>query len=914
MKRIPLRILHAAEVRARGCVLTRGIPFADGELERGRPVRVVDEKGEELDSQSRCLATWNPDLKFVKWLLVDFRLDLESARNTTVFVEYGDVVPAAVQNPVTIEEFSIVKGVMMKKVTDFILDNGVIRAKFRNAADFMPWLKVRTEEGWRDIFRGRPGLRLSIKDDHGAQYTSGIKPSSVLVEEAGELCTVVRVDGAHATPDDGRTLCPYTLRFHFYAGSGEIRIFHNFVFDGDPNRLRIADMSLRIDLDLEDITTCEFGGGHRYDYFDELLYLQQSDEKYTVLLDGKLSREGGRTEGCVNITGTAFSFGAAVRNMWQEYPKAIRVTREGVEIKIWPEEYGTPLYFGLENKVFQHDRNIKTFEGFDEILANRDEEGFVEMLWRHPKLPLPLKRARHTSKEEFLWTFRMIEKHAPERYASYNDIHGYEEAGYGAAKTTEIVLHVSKDPIEDMRAGAALIQDPPVPVTDGKYAASTGAMRCIGTADFSHKIDDVRKVEKKLHEYFYRLVTEPRERLRNYGMLVYGDLMCCHSMTPADAWLHFKDDPDCDIGQVMRFASKCYNNEANDQLYSHWGFALHFGERDQYLSSEAYGNNYADLGMIHAGEYKGLVHYHGDHKFSGRGAICHTTMPGLRLQYYLSGNRRLMDVIEENKNHIMGKLNRAGLIDMKGGLIRQFTTPTSNLFSYYEMTWDRTVGEAARRNFKWLCLALHNNCTIPITVNNGGEHGDDAWITAFDREEPNLFLPGGLIPELARDAVMLFGDREPIFRTFLLGVVENYMKVYKHPFAPFTYEVGANKVVMTHAGGAAEQIFAYAYEITRDIRYAAYCILALRYMFRFYPDKFCFFLISLGGWVPKLIHTIDSAVERVGNEALLDALDEMIRDIQEKGKDQVIKESGPRTPGKRVLRTKHIGRVSGYDM
>ena len=135
------------------------------------------------------------------------------------------------------------------------------------------------------------------------------------------------------------------------------------------------------------------------------------------------------------------------------------------------------------------------------------------------------------------------------------------------------------------------------------------------------------------------------------------------------------------------------------------------------------------------------------------------------------------------------------------------------------------------------------------------------------------------------------------------------MKVHKHPFASFSYQIGKNNVVMTHNGGSSEQIFAYAYEVTEDIRYAAYCIIALRKMFRPYPEDFMFFLMSFGGWVPKLIHAINSAVEKYGKETLLKTLDDMIRDIEEKGKDQVVKKID-----RSGIRPEYIGRITGYDV
>ena len=69
MKRSPLRISGGADAEYRDWPVTQGIPFADGELERDTPVRVVDCEGTPMPTQCHCLTTWNADQRFVRWLL-----------------------------------------------------------------------------------------------------------------------------------------------------------------------------------------------------------------------------------------------------------------------------------------------------------------------------------------------------------------------------------------------------------------------------------------------------------------------------------------------------------------------------------------------------------------------------------------------------------------------------------------------------------------------------------------------------------------------------------------------------------------------------------------------------------------------------------------------------------------------------
>ena len=71
---LPPAGLSASEVAAAqhwtstGQLSTFGVPIAEGVLERGSPIRLRDAAGNVLPGQTRCLATWQPDRRFVKWL------------------------------------------------------------------------------------------------------------------------------------------------------------------------------------------------------------------------------------------------------------------------------------------------------------------------------------------------------------------------------------------------------------------------------------------------------------------------------------------------------------------------------------------------------------------------------------------------------------------------------------------------------------------------------------------------------------------------------------------------------------------------------------------------------------------------------------------------------------------------------
>ena len=73
VKKIPLRVSGGKGLNYRAWPVTQGIPFEEGDLEGGAAVRVVDDEGNPYPTQSSCLAAWDKDLKYVRWLLLDFQ-------------------------------------------------------------------------------------------------------------------------------------------------------------------------------------------------------------------------------------------------------------------------------------------------------------------------------------------------------------------------------------------------------------------------------------------------------------------------------------------------------------------------------------------------------------------------------------------------------------------------------------------------------------------------------------------------------------------------------------------------------------------------------------------------------------------------------------------------------------------------
>lgn len=892
VKRIKLSVDEPAGVARRAWPIRRGIPFFDGELPRNAPVRIVSEKGQTLPTQSLSLTTWADDLKFVKWLLVDFQIDLEPGSERTVYLEYGPGLDVALPEPaVTVE--GIDRG--------WRIDTGVMQVDLdRDCADFLASCKVMTSKGWKDVFGGPAGIYLYMTDQGAVSYDSlkAAPAPTITIEDAGPLRASVCVRGYHAS-QDGRRFCPYIVRIDFFAGKADMRFSHTFVFDQDPERIELSEIGVRLPFDPGDRSEMAFGGSntsgpHRSNRFDRAEFIQSSDIAYCVQVDGKRIAEGEKTSGWASLSGENGSAVVIIRDHWQEYPKGIAIDGNGIDVQIWPKAYGRPLKFST---AFKED--ALRFDDMDP----RDEAEFARRVRSRPTAPLNLKSLGAETPEELLRVERMVAKYAPDRPASYNDTGTCN--GFAAAKTTEFLLRLSAEPIsaESAQDLAACVQAPVLASTDIEYACATSAMRTVAA------FDPVRfpESEELLDDLFERIVVEPRRVLRTYGMIDYGDLMCSHSASPPAMWAHFKDQPD--IVEKMKHCARSYNNEANDQLYALWILFVHSPKRKYFEAAEAYGRHIADVDMIHAqpdGSRGGLIHYHNCHHWTGGGSPSHTTLAGLMLQYYLTGNRRILDVCREAADWVWANQEPCGIFsNREGALVREYTTPIANLLEVYQATWEDRYGDLARRSLKWLLLAMPKPGCFPVSIYTAGDRGDEAEV---EQTGWHMRQAGGMTPQLLYDAVRVFGDREPIFKDALLALADRYLRGRDEPLTEVLL-VGPDKIRLQDPYFNASLI-AYAYELTEDPAYAAYCRYYLREHF---PQKgrqtsstsfTSFTYVCWGSIIPPMMEAARRGEVKCGCSEL-DRIEQAW--IQQLAGSIEVRSASPTRPPRRC-----IGKITGY--
>ena len=786
IKRIKLTIENPGGVDRKAWPITQGVPFADGDLERGSPVRAVGPDGEALPTQSTCLATWNRDMEYVKWLLVDFQCDLGVDETREVYLEYGE----GVKSPGSVQEVSVEDS--GEGVT---IDTGALRLNVRKGSpDFLARCELRTEDGWRDLLRGNPGPYLYMRNRSGEVYDSvtASPDPTVVVEDWGPVRASVSIKGYHATPD-GICLCPYTVRIHAYAGSRDLRMFHTFVFDQNPDVLEFSEVGMYFPLDLGDDLRMAFGGEEKAHWavrWERAKYLQSSDITYEVRRDGEVFGRGEKTRGWASLCGSEASAYAVVRDFWQQYPKGYELTPDGIDVQFWPASYGEPMVFHTPWK-----EEAARFDGFwgDPVARakSRDEATVKEILERYPTAPLNLKSFAGQTEEDVLWMESMIEKYAPGRTASYNDT-GTND-GIGAGKTHEFWMRFSGDAISDEEAESLgiCVQEPVIAPPDPAYMWSTQATRDV----FGGPDARFEELDRLLDGVTERSAIEPMHRARLWGFWRFGNPCCSHSGNPPElAYLMHPED--------MSYVGP-YNNEADDPCWGLWTQFLRTGDRRFFLAACGHSRAMGEVGICHANPGRpdavGLIHYHNAHRWTGGFSPSHTVNTSLFLHYYFTGERRMREIALEPADRAVRIQEDAGIYSNRSrGLNREFSGPLLCLIEAYLDTWARKYGDLARRSLNWYLRTQDKPGSFPVSVYTRGDRGDEAVLEG--EHQPHNYQ-GTLYPTYY-EGLRLF--ESPLLRDTIIADAGN--------------AIGLDRT--DHKGATA---CAMAYKMTGDPIYAAFC-------------------------------------------------------------------------------------------
>ena len=578
-----------------------GIPFAKGALKSTENVRLLED-GKEALLQVRALATW-PDGS-VKWLLADFAADAKKKYS----LDYGPGI-ARKDSP------SMSAAAGDESVT---VDTGVVKFAVRKTggSGFIDelWLDSNGDGKYADdecvVAAAAAGVQRNFlnyvhvekpedfpADSRFAKGTldrSRVRIDEIAVEESGPVRACVRIRGHYLYDLVGTTAQnlprkenQFTVRIHAWKGSGLIRAEHSFVFEGDPDHDFVRTMGLA--LDSKALAT---PAG-----VTDALYQPSADgyEFYQAKAGAIESTERWRgSAGTLSAGAANWGVSVGIRHMRELYPKALAVDRSAGRVVAY--------LYPSEARPLDMRRYARKEYGVGEGNAYDTEPGR-----EYPELAgfsRSCSRGVGRSHDVFFAFYpKGGEKSAAESLRA---------ADRGA---------VVRAPIEAMAKTQAL----------GPYAVFKGG-----------PYDDVAKSALKALDYSL----DAQERFKWFGFFDFGDQQSRFNYQRTGRW-------ESDWGRWG------WGNNDGIGRYS-LAFAnayLATGERKYFDALEGASRHTAEVDVLHtdtivqetdAIRVRGLSHRHGVQHWSEpyiglRGSSC----IGWRICYYLTGEERFRDVLEE---------------------------------------------------------------------------------------------------------------------------------------------------------------------------------------------------------------------------------------------------------------------------
>lgn len=343
--RVPLTVAEPSGQPRRPGHVTSGVPFPMGALRPGAAFRLIDEAGSALPLQTQTTATWRDGS--LKWVLLDFQADLGAGQTRQFTLEAdssqgSSPAPAfPVQVRPTAQAVWLENGLLRVGVRKDRLELVIAPASLADSAAPAP------ESALPASWLATVSQSLALARESGGLAVRVQPPEEVALEEPGPLRAVVRVSG---WTDDGQTnrLMRYLVRVHVLAGWAGLRLDHTVVqLSPRLKMLWLNDLSLHLQAAWAGAVRYCFGASstaHTGVLRNDPVTLAQLEEgSYSLVQAGQTNAVGLRAAGWVQVTDQRQSLSVGVEDFWQQFPKTINVSSNGIRLGLLPAEAGQPF-------------------------------------------------------------------------------------------------------------------------------------------------------------------------------------------------------------------------------------------------------------------------------------------------------------------------------------------------------------------------------------------------------------------------------------------------------------------------------------------------------------------------------------------------------------------------------------------
>ena len=211
-----------------------GIPFPKGALDSPDHIRVLNDDGNEIVSQSTQVTTWEPADPSIKWLWVFFFTD----ESTEYTIEYGENVRKSVR----IEDPIIFKNNQRSNGEAEVNTGPLFFQINKDGSGFFDSIQLDTNgEGFTDenIVATGPEGRGSFLDyinENGTDTSRAVIHQQFIEKGSGPLHAIIKLTGEYEYSNPEHENSPFVTYIHAYAGKSYVKVYHTITYTGKPDK------------------------------------------------------------------------------------------------------------------------------------------------------------------------------------------------------------------------------------------------------------------------------------------------------------------------------------------------------------------------------------------------------------------------------------------------------------------------------------------------------------------------------------------------------------------------------------------------------------------------------------------------------------------------------------------------------
>ncbi|WP_202077715.1 hypothetical protein [Caldalkalibacillus salinus] len=392
---------------------TWGVPWKKGEVQACEAISLVDESGQQTALQSWPMAFW-PDGS-VKW-----------TGHAAVFPETNHESLELSLNHRNIEP--MLKLTIKETGAHVIIDTGKLTCIVpKKGSRLIESIKIGDKRlGTNGQLIAIKESRENTKDEKIFRQVKMISDvQNVVVEQAGPIRGVVKIQGVHRQEGGEHDQFPFTVRLYFYGGTDTIHIVHTFLYDGHPHEDFIKGLGMTFQLPLKGQPwnrhvrfAGEKGmfsepsqllltrrhqnhkGRYRRQIDGQAVHFEDSDDREplehvtqnAIWNDFKLIQDsadhykiikrtgpdcswidaghGHRAKGLMYAGGENGGLAVQLKDFWQKYPSTLEVSRlndEASSMVVW---FWSPETEAMDLRHYDTSTHVlSAYEGFDDMRA-----------------------------------------------------------------------------------------------------------------------------------------------------------------------------------------------------------------------------------------------------------------------------------------------------------------------------------------------------------------------------------------------------------------------------------------------------------------------------------------------------------------------------------------------------------------